>query len=173
MTIITTKMPGYSTSPQRGTAGFNATVQTRMDEMAANATALNAIAAEINAVAAEIGTALGGGVAPYDAYGCFNGVPTADLVLVYVPVAREITFPASLTGSRMIARTAATASTVFSIKKNGTEFGTATFAAAGTSATFTAASETIFSAGDILTMTAPSTADATLAGLGWVLVGTR
>ena len=79
----------------------------------------------------------------------------------------------TLTGSLMISGIAATADAVFSIKKNGTEFGTATFAASGTSATFAAASETIFSIGDILTITAPATPDATLGNLGWAIGGTR
>lgn len=110
---------------------------------------------------------------PYDIGGTFNGVPTDGLVMLRYPMPRAVTFPAGLTTSKMIANTAATASTVFSLKKNGTEFGTATFAAAGTSATFAAALETSFAAGDILTIVAPATADATLADLGWAIVGSR
>lgn len=110
---------------------------------------------------------------PYDIGGTWNGVTTNGLVLIRVPVARAITFPSGMTGSNLIAETAATAQTVFSLKKNGVEFGTATFAASGTSATFAAASETSFAAGDILTVVAPATADATLADLGWAIVGSR
>ena len=110
---------------------------------------------------------------PCSISGMFNGTPTNGLVLLRVPIPKAVTFPVSLTGSYMIADTAATAETVFSLKKNGTEFGTATFAASGTSATMAATSETSFAAGDILTMVGPATADATLADLGWAIVGCR
>lgn len=85
---------------------------------------------------------------------------------------RAFTLPASLTGSRASAATAATGEAVFSLKKAGVEFGTATFAASGTTATFAAASETSFAAGDVLTIVAPASADATLADISIVLNGT-
>lgn len=109
----------------------------------------------------------------YDVGGSMWGAPTASLVIMRLPMVRKVVFPASLSGSYMIAATAATASTVFSLKKNGVEFGTATFGAAGTSATFAAASATNFSVGDILTIVAPASPDATLADLGWLIAGTR
>ena len=112
-------------------------------------------------------------IQPYDIGGTFNGSPTSNLVILRYPIPREVTFPASLTLSLMIANTAATAETVFSLQKNDVEFGTATFAASGTSATFAAASDTTFSVGDILTIVSPSTPDATLADLGWAIVGIR
>ena len=109
----------------------------------------------------------------YDIYGTFIGKPTDGLEMLYVPIARTVTFPAGLTGSLMKAKTTATSEAVFSLRKNGVEFGTATFAASGTAATFAATAETVFSAGDELTIVAPATADATIAGLGWAIVGTR
>lgn len=109
----------------------------------------------------------------YDVGGSMWGAPTGSLVIMRLPMVRKVIFPASLTGSQFKAGTAATAQTVFSLKKNGVEFGTATFAAAGTSATFAAASETQFSVGDILTIVAPASPDATLADLGWLIAGTR
>ena len=64
---------------------------------------------------------------------------------------------------------AATGSSVFNLAKNGTNFGTVTFAASGTTGTFAAASATSFAAGDVLTVTGPATADATLADIALTL----
>lgn len=83
-----------------------------------------------------------------------------------------VTFKAGLTESAANADTAATASTVFSLKKNGTEFATVTFAASGTTATFVCAADTTFAAGDVLTMVAP-TRDNTLADIAFTVVGFR
>ena len=110
---------------------------------------------------------------PYDIGCSVVGAPAANAVLLRYPVPRAITFPAGMTNSKAIANTAATASTTFTLKKNGTSFATFQFAAAGTAATFTAASSTAFAAGDILTITAPSAADTTLADLGIALAATR
>ncbi|WP_035241142.1 hypothetical protein [Desulfobacter vibrioformis] len=124
-----------------------------------------------------VGAIPGGGPKPYDIGGTYNGTPTTSMVLLRYPMPRAVTFPVSLADSKMIAGTAATAETVFSLQKDtgagGVEFGTATFAASGTSATFAAAYETSFVAGDILTLVAPVSADATLADLGWAIVGTK
>lgn len=68
---------------------------------------------------------------------------------------------------------ASTASKVFSFAKNGTEFLTATFAAAGSTATFSANTETAFAAGDVLLITAPAVADATLSDISFTLKGRR
>ena len=99
------------------------------------------------------------------------GKPTAGEEVARLAVSDAFTLPAGLTGSRGSAGVAATASAVFSLKKNGTEFGTATFAAAGTTATFAAASATSFAAGDVLTIVAPATADSTLADIALTLDG--
>lgn len=114
-----------------------------------------------------------GEIQPYDVGCSYIGAPTDGLVILRYPVTRAMSFPASMTGSYGIAAIAATASSVFSIRKNGTQFATATFAIGGTTATFAAASSTSFAAGDILTIIAPTTADATLADLGFALTGTR
>lgn len=68
--------------------------------------------------------------------------------------------------------TAATASTVYTVKKNGTAVATITFAASGTTAT-SALSSGAFSvaAGDFLTLVGPATADSTLAAIGVSVVG--
>ena len=68
---------------------------------------------------------------------------------------------------------AATATATYSIRKNGTTVGTMVFAPGATTATFTMGSATTYVAGDILTVVAPSSPDATLANLAWTFVGSR
>src|SRR3990167_1292164 len=83
-----------------------------------------------------------------------------------------VTFVVGLTTSRAKSDVAATAQAVFSLRKNGVEFGTITFAAASTTGVFAAASETIFVDGDELDVVAPSVMDATLRGLKFLIAGT-
>ena len=45
------------------------------------------------------------------------------------------------------------------------------FATSATTAAFTMGSATVFNAGDVLTITAPATPDATLANLAWTIMG--
>ncbi len=82
-------------------------------------------------------------------------------------------FAAALTGSRAKAGVAATASTVFSVKKNGTQVGTITFGVGGTAGTFAAAAQIDLTTADELTVEAPAAADATLADIRITLHGTR
>jgi len=182
---------------------------------------------------------------PFEIGGTWNAVLEDSMVLLRLPIYKACTFPEDLVDSNLYAEISATASTVITLKKNGTSFGTATFLPdtnpdaavavdktggkvgipvtahglsegqkiildgttnydgtyevdadsstneivivatyvaetfAGTEdillswAFFVAASETSFVANDILTITAPVTADTTLADLGWVIVGTR
>lgn len=115
------------------------------------------------------------GAQPFDAY-CFSAnTPTANAILVRVPLVRAIVFPADFAGSYGSAAVAATGSTVFTIRKNGTSVGTATFGAAGTTATFVSSggSAVSFAAGDILSITAPASPDATLADVGFGISGIR
>jgi len=99
--------------------------------------------------------------------------PQAGEVIARIKMVRAVTFASSLTGSQGIAGTSATAEAIFSIKKNGTEFGTATFAISGTVPTFASASGASFAAGDILTIEAPGSQDATLASVNLTLLGKR
>lgn len=100
------------------------------------------------------------------------GLPAASATVFVHYVTEAFTLPASLTGSKGGCEVAATAQTVFSLRKNGTEFGTATVAASGTTVTFAAASQTSFASGDKLSVVSPAQ-DATLADLGISLKGTR
>jgi hypothetical protein len=114
-----------------------------------------------------------GGAAAYDIAAYVPDVYTSSQVLLRIPLARVVTFPVALAGSVAVLETAATASTVFSVQKNGVEFGTITFGVSGSVGTFASASGASFAIGDILSVLAPASADMTAAGLGFTLVGTR
>jgi hypothetical protein len=86
---------------------------------------------------------------------------------------RDFTFPISLTGSYATAGIAATASSVFTLKKNGSSIGTITFATSSSTGTFSFTSAISFSPGDVLEIDGPATADTTLANIGIDLLGTR
>ena len=106
--------------------------------------------------------------------GVFNpGVGAAAQIVLRLPMVRACTFPSGAANSVGKAGTAATASTTFTYKKNGTAFATAVFAAAGSTATWTQASAAVFAAGDVLEIDGPGTADATLADFGLTLYGVR
>lgn len=110
---------------------------------------------------------------PFDLTAFYPGVPGVSAIITRVPVARAVTFPASLAGSIGKARVAATAQTDFDVQKNGTSVGTIRFGASATSASFIAASAITLAAGDILSVIGPATPDNTLADIGFVLAGTR
>ena len=109
---------------------------------------------------------------PADNSGYKPGQPAADEVILRVPVARRTQLKIDLAGSQASAGTAATAQTDFDIQRNGTSFATMRFATGATTATFIAASETVLEPGDLLSVVAPATPDATLADVGYSLAGT-
>jgi hypothetical protein len=102
-----------------------------------------------------------------------SGIGTNSQVLLYLPLDRTCIFPASAPNAQAKANTAATGSTTYTFKKNGTSFATVAFSASGTTGTFTQASAATFAAGDILEIDGPSSADATLANMGITLQGYR
>jgi len=100
----------------------------------------------------------------YDMAAMKAGKPAASEVIMRFVCVRPFTIPQDFAQSRAVAGVAATASTTFDCKKNGAAaFGTFNFAGAATVATFTLASATAFAPGDILTIVAPASPDATLA----------
>lgn len=115
---------------------------------------------------------LSGGDTVYIAYDDSDRPASGEIVLKFVSP-KTMTFFATMVDSFGNATVAATASAVYSICKNGTQFATATFAVAGTAPTFTCATNAVFAAGDILTMVAPSPRDATLSGIGITLTAYR
>lgn len=111
---------------------------------------------------------------PFDVHAFYPGVPAAGAVLLRTPLARAVSFADEFAGSYARASAAATGSSVFDLRKNGVSVGSITFAAAASSGTFaTSGAAVAFAAGDILSIHAPATADATLADVGIVLAGTR
>jgi hypothetical protein len=103
-----------------------------------------------------------------------GGIPSAAEVLLRIPMTRTVILPASLTGSQGVVGTAGTVSASgFSIKKNGTECATLSFASTATTCTFTNTVADTFVAGDVLTIIAPSPANATLSDVGITLKATR
>jgi Protein of unknown function (DUF2793) len=99
-----------------------------------------------------------------------GGLPTASETLSRHEFTTATSFPDSLFGSHGSSGIAATASTVLSIQKNGIQFGTATWSAAGTEPAFVATA-TAFAASDILSVVAPVTPDATLADISLTFIG--
>jgi hypothetical protein len=119
-------------------------------------------------------TLTGDGAVQGPAYvsGSWVASPGASQVIERYIFATPVTLPAGLAGSYGAAGTAATASASFTIKKNGSTVGTMDYAASGTSASFTMTTATSFAGGDVLTIVAPASPDATLANLAWTLAGT-
>jgi hypothetical protein len=119
---------------------------------------------------------LSGGDA-YDVVNFDTDRPADGELVLKMVFTKTVTFYAGLTDSKAAADTGATLSALYTFKKNGVSFGTATFAAAGSggpqTATFASGADTTFAAGDVLTIFAPSTRDATLSGIGITLSGYR
>jgi hypothetical protein len=103
----------------------------------------------------------------------FAGVPGSSALVAQFVATRAMGFPINAAGSKAVLAVAATASTVLTVKKNGTSVGTITFGASGTTGTFAFAALTELAAGDILTVSNQSGADATAAGIAITFKFTR
>ena len=101
------------------------------------------------------------------------GVGVNNAILAYLKMDRTCIFPASAPNSYAVANTAATGSTTFTLKKNGSSFCTIVFSSSGTTGAFTQASDAVFAAGDVFEIDGPATADASLANIGITLQGYR
>lgn len=111
------------------------------------------------------------GAAYYDIASSIIGKPESqeNVLVFYTP--RAFALAENLAGSIMRSEVAATASTVFSIRKNDVQFCTATFEAATVVATFSSVAATTFAPGDKLSILSP-VQDATLADIHFSLAGT-
>jgi|GEM_PF-2228860 len=98
------------------------------------------------------------------------GAPTASQILLRHVFAGDTEFLENLSGSVGDAETAATALTTLDVKKNGVSIGSISFAASASTPTFTVVGGATFVAGDVLTVVAPGTPDATLADISLNLV---
>lgn len=108
---------------------------------------------------------------PHDVAVYCNGKPDADEKLVVLKVTTAFAISSGLSGSYGISGVASSGTSVFSLKKNGTQFGTLTFAAGSSTATLSAASATSFAVGDIFQISAPSSQDSTLADISITIKG--
>jgi hypothetical protein len=110
---------------------------------------------------------------PFDLAGYIPGLPGDGAVILRFVAARALQLPAGLPNSQGAVGTAPTTPAVFSLRKNGVQFGLASFASAATTCTFTATAATNFVAGDLLSIAAPSPQDSTLAELAITLASVR
>lgn len=150
--------------------GGGASAFTGLSDVPSSYSGAGGEAVEVNAGA----TALQFSTKPYDPMIFVPGVFTASQVIFAGTFLRACTFPAALTGAVAKLQVAATGSTVFSLQKNGTEFGTITFAGSGTVGTFASSAGTTFNGTtDAFSIVAPATPDGTAAGLSVSLKGTR
>ena len=109
-------------------------------------------------------------VAPYDVGSCVIDKPDAGATVAVIAIVRAFTIPSNFTGSSAKAGVAATAPATFTVNKNGSSIGTFAFAASGTTGTFSGAGAT-FAAGDVISVVAPGSQDATLANIAFTIAG--
>ena len=101
-----------------------------------------------------------------------SGVPDASEVLFQFVCPYPIYLDAQLAGSQWSATADATGDTDIAVTLNGVALATVTYGAASSAATVAdMADPVITEVGDVLTFTAPGTADATLAGITGSVVG--
>lgn len=106
----------------------------------------------------------------YDIASGVTSKPAASAVVMTLKTARAFTIPANFAGSQSTCGTVGTVSaSVFTIKKNGTQVGTFSFAVSASTATFSTQSSISFAIGDILTVVAPATQNAALADIYWTI----
>jgi hypothetical protein len=112
------------------------------------------------------------GASLYDLAGSTLTKPTDGATLTRFSVSRAFKLPAGLVGSYAESTVAPTSSVTYTIHNNGsTALGTINFAAGQNIATFTMATEQSLVVGDILTVEAPATADATHDNIAWTFAG--
>jgi hypothetical protein len=115
----------------------------------------------------------GSASAPYDIPIQIDGKPEDGEIVCKIVLPRNVTFKAGLPSSIAKSDSGATSAASFSLMKNGVGFGTVNFAASATAATFMAAADTAFAAGDVLSVKAPEVQDTTLADIAITLAGVR
>ena len=96
-----------------------------------------------------------------------TGKPAAAAVVLTYIAPASLTIPANFAGSSIAVGTNPAAAATFTFRKNGSAFGTAVISTSG--ATAFSCSQTSFAAGDVMTIVAPTTQDATLANLALLI----
>ncbi len=107
---------------------------------------------------------------PYDIAFEYSGLPEAGELRQHI-AARPFTLSAS--GQQAEALAGATAEADFLVKVNGVLKATLRFAAAGVSASIVGGTQTSVAAGDVVSVTAPASQDATLADIAITLKGAQ
>jgi hypothetical protein len=108
----------------------------------------------------------------------FPGTPTASSIISFI-VTRTYTLPASFLASGNAANSlcratiAATDDTVFNLQRSGSNIATITFPAGMATCNFSAVGPFTFSPGQVLTVEAPASPDATLANISITVSGVR
>lgn len=104
----------------------------------------------------------------YDVALYVEGAPTASERVVRFVATRPLTLPANLQGSLAVAGTGAAGTVAFDLAVNGAALGSITFAASP-AGTMPVVPSTALQPGDVLTLTAPASPDATLADIAFNL----
>lgn len=97
----------------------------------------------------------------YDLAFYFEGTYNSSELVARVIASRAFTIPSGAGGSYASATSASTGTAVVILANNGLTFGTITFTASATGV-FSVSSPSVFATGDVLTITMPGSADATL-----------
>ena len=108
---------------------------------------------------------------PYDFSWRKEGQPGVSEVVFRQALARRVRLEVDFAGSVGVAGTAATADADFDVQQNGSSIGTIRLGVGATVPTFIAAAAVTLDTGDVLTVIAPASADASLADLGVTLAG--
>lgn len=111
---------------------------------------------------------------PYDIACCLTGKPGASAIVLILTATRAIAFSGNFSGSYGSVGANPTSTATYTVLKNGSSIGSVAISTSGTF-TFTTSSgaSQSLAAGDRLTITAPSSQDATLSDVGFTLAGTR
>jgi len=106
--------------------------------------------------------------------GTFSDVtPTASQVLLDWLFAEAVTFADEFAGSLASVGVNPTATFVITVQKNGSTVGTISVSTSGVATFTTTGTTVVFASGDVLTLVAPGTPDATVARLRVTLKGVR
>ena len=107
---------------------------------------------------------------PYDIAGAILGQPAASATVFRFICVRAFTLPANLVGSLSTTGVNSTGSVIMSLRKNGVQFGTLTFAAGQANGVFASSGAASFAVGDVITVVAPSSQDTTFADCQFTMV---
>lgn len=110
---------------------------------------------------------------PYSVPFGFTTSPEDGEVMLITVFAEGVTFPDNFADSQAYVGTNPTDTTVFTIRKNGTEVGTISVSSAGASTFDTTSGAVSFAPGDVLQIDAQATADATIANCAFTLLAER